>query len=327
MPEIEIPNLNSEVSVEEKVSPDNNEKRNNLPEEENFSKRNEDSVQHIINPLDNEDEIVQSKEYDGYNDITITIKDSKTPIVVLFGPKSCGKTMTLVRLSRYLKENGYVITPDKTFRDSKDEHYKQMCYKFPNMINSDDAASSTNLISFMLAKVTKNGSIKCQILEGPGELYFDEDNPDKEFPTYLNQIITSNNRKIWIFMLEPDWKDTKDRENYVDRITKFSKQIKSRDKVILLVNKVDKADGLVINTGVVKYSPLLKEIKDSYPGILKPFENKIPISNWFEEYRCKIIPFQTGLYSTTNSGKLKYTKSDDRYPKKLWNVIKKIVKG
>lgn len=327
MPEIEIPNLNSEVSVEEKVSPDNNEKRNNLPEEENFSKRNEDSVQHIINPLDNEDEIVQSKEYDGYNDITITIKDSKTPIVVLFGPKSCGKTMTLVRLSRYLKENGYVITPDKTFRDSKDEHYKQMCDEFPNMINSDDAASSTNLISFMLAKVIKDGSTKCQILEAPGELYFDEDNPDKEFPTYLNQITTCNNRKIWIFMLEPNWKNTKDRENYVDRITKFSKQIKPRDKVILLMNKVDKADGLVLNMGTIKYSSLLKEIKDSYPGILKPFENKIPISNWFEEYRCKIVPFQTGLFSKTSSGKLKFTKSDDIYPKKLWNVIKKIVKG
>lgn len=327
MPEIEIPNLNSEVSVREKVLPDNNEKINNLPQEEDFSKRNEDSVQHIINPLDNEDKIPQSKEYDGYNDITITIKDSKTPIVVLFGPKSCGKTMTLVRLSRYLKENGYVITPDKTFRDSKDEHYKQMCDKFPNMINSANAASSTNLISFMLAKVIKDGSTKCQILEAPGELYFDEDNPDKEFPTYLNQITTCNNRKIWIFMLEPNWKNTKDRENYVDRITKFSKQIKPRDKVILLMNKVDKADGLVLNMGTIKYSSLLKEIKDSYPGILKPFENKIPISNWFEEYRCKIVPFQTGLFSKTSSGKLKFTKSDDRYPKKLWNVIKKIVKG
>ena len=41
------------------------------------------------------------------NEISITIADQKTPIVVLFGPPSCGKTMTLVRLTRYLRTIGF----------------------------------------------------------------------------------------------------------------------------------------------------------------------------------------------------------------------------
>ena len=34
------------------------------------------------------------------NSIAVTIADKETPIVVLFGPAACGKTMTLVRLTR-----------------------------------------------------------------------------------------------------------------------------------------------------------------------------------------------------------------------------------
>ena len=194
------------------------------------------------------------------------------------------------------------------------------------MINSDDAASSTNLISFMLASITRNGKKICQILEAPGELYFDEDNPKKDYPTYINQIKNLSNRKIWIFMLEPDWKNEQDRQNYVDRITDFAKNIRSKDSVILLMNKIDKSN-LVIKVGVVNTSALFKEVKDSYPGILEPFVNKIPILNWFEKYRCRIIPFQTGDYTVTDSGKMKYQKSDDIYPMMLWRAIRKIVRG
>ncbi|MBO6118365.1 MAG: hypothetical protein J6P44_07475 [Bacteroidales bacterium] len=284
----------------------------------------QNSVSETIDEYDSDSQ--NSVTYDGYNDITVSIKDKDTPIVILFGPKSCGKTMTLVRLSRYLKEQMYTVSPDRTFRDSGDKHYERMCREFPNMINSDDAASSTNLISFMLASITRNGKKICQILEAPGELYFDEDNPKKDYPTYINQIKNLSNRKIWIFMLEPDWKNEQDRQNYVDRITDFAKNIRSKDSVILLMNKIDKSN-LVIKVGVVNTSALFKEVKDSYPGILEPFVNKIPILNWFEKYRCRIIPFQTGDYTVTDSGKMKYQKSDDIYPMMLWRAIRKIVRG
>lgn len=328
MPTINIPGLDDNNSFKE---------INNTipaPSEDTNINENDSNANNfdITNNIDSDSITIEESDtpgisYDGYNDITVNVKDKKTPIVILFGPKSCGKTMTLVRLSRYLKENGYQVVPEKTFRDSRDKDYQRMCVEFPQMVNSDDAAASTSLISFMLTKVIKDSNLKCQILEAPGELYFDEDQPEREFPTYLNYITTCPNRKIWVFMLEPNWKNEEDRLNYVNRITQFTKEIKPQDKVILLMNKIDKADGLVVRTGVVKPQALLKEVKDSYPSILKPFVNNIPILSFFEKYRCTILPFQTGKYSKTTSGKLKYTKSDDSYPKMLWNSIKQAIKG
>ena len=45
----------------------------------------------------------------------ITISDKSSPIVLLFGPMSSGKSMTLVRLSRYLRDKGFIIKTDKYF--------------------------------------------------------------------------------------------------------------------------------------------------------------------------------------------------------------------
>lgn len=109
------------------------------------------------------------------NKITVSISDNTTPIVVLYGPPACGKTMTLVRLTRFLKDIGYTITPDKVFRGSEDPKYKELCDDFDEIIASNDAALSTDRISFMLVKVFFNGHPICQILEAPGEHYY---NPD-----------------------------------------------------------------------------------------------------------------------------------------------------
>lgn len=49
---------------------------------------------------------LSEEELNDVNKIRITINDSSAPVVVLFGPASCGKTMTLVRLSRYLQGQG-----------------------------------------------------------------------------------------------------------------------------------------------------------------------------------------------------------------------------
>ena len=56
-----------------------------------------------------------ASEINDPNSIKVTIADPKTPIVVLYGPPSCGKTMTLVRLTRYLNSKGYSVVPDRIF--------------------------------------------------------------------------------------------------------------------------------------------------------------------------------------------------------------------
>ena len=49
---------------------------------------------------------VASEEQNDPNSITVTVSDPNTPIVILYGPPSCGKTMTLVRMTRYLQSQG-----------------------------------------------------------------------------------------------------------------------------------------------------------------------------------------------------------------------------
>ena len=54
-------------------------------------------------------------KYDDPNEIKVIISNKNIPIVILFGPPSCGKTMLLIRLTRYLKSIGYSIKPIKNF--------------------------------------------------------------------------------------------------------------------------------------------------------------------------------------------------------------------
>ena len=47
------------------------------------------------------------EEMNDSNKIKVTIADYNTPLVILFGPPACGKTMTMVRLTRYLQKKGF----------------------------------------------------------------------------------------------------------------------------------------------------------------------------------------------------------------------------
>lgn len=128
-------------------------------------------------------------QYDDPNKINVTIADKNVPLVILFGPAACGKTMTMVRLTRYLRNRSYKISPVRSFRPANDHNYRELCENFDSMINQSDASKSTNRIEFMLIEVLNNGKPLCQILEAPGEYYFDPLNPHNPFPNYVNTII------------------------------------------------------------------------------------------------------------------------------------------
>ena len=249
------------------------------------------------------------------NKIIVTISNQKVPLVVLFGPPACGKTMTLVRLTRYLQSEGYIISPIRTFRPASDTNYDDICRNFDVMINSNNAAASTNRVSFMLVDVlNKNGRSLCQILEAPGEHYFDLKEPNKEFPAYVNTIIQSSNRKIWMIMLEPEWEDTQDRKNYVTKITR------------LKYNKIDKTL-FVRNIGNVNCEAAIRKTEEEFPNIFKPFENLNPITKFISKYRCEFVPFQTGTYTDTEDGGRTYQEGPREYCAKLWSVLLKKIRG
>lgn len=259
------------------------------------------------------------------NRIRVTIADSQAPIVVLFGPPACGKTMTLVRLTRYLKKQGYKVSPIRTFRPSSDENYRNLCDHFDEMMNSDDAAKSTDRISFMLVEVIDNGKRVCQILEAPGEYYFDPQNPNKGFPNYVNAIINSENRKLWAIMVEPNWKEAQDRRNYVNKINSLKKLTSVHDDTLFVLNKVD-VTNFVIRQGKVNVSAAIKEVAHLYPNIFEEFRNQNPITRFFKEFNCDFVPFQTGMYNETDMG-LTFVESHDSYCQRFWRAIRNSIVG
>ena len=261
------------------------------------------------------------------NKIIVTISNQKVPLVVLFGPPACGKTMTLVRLTRYLQSEGYIISPIRTFRPASDTNYDDICRNFDVMINSNNAAASTNRVSFMLVDVlNKNGRSLCQILEAPGEHYFDLKEPNKEFPAYVNTIIQSSNRKIWMIMLEPEWEDTQDRKNYVTKITRLKSRKRPCDNVVFVYNKIDKTL-FVRNIGNVNCEAAIRKTEEEFPNIFKPFENLNPITKFISKYRCEFVPFQTGTYTDTEDGGRTYQEGPREYCAKLWSVLLKKIRG
>ncbi|MDE7089842.1 MAG: hypothetical protein K2O54_06955, partial [Prevotella sp.] len=219
------------------------------------------------------------EELNDANKIKVTIADYKTPLLILFGPPACGKTMTLVRLTRYLQSKGYTVQPITSFRPAYDKNYSDMCNNFDSMINSDDAAQSTAKINFMLVQVMYQGKTLCQILEGPGEYYFKPEEPNASFPKYVNAIINSNNRKIWAIMVEPDSTNKRmgveARKHYVNKIHRLKTKINSRDKVMFIFNKIDETP-FVITPGNIKYNLALQHTEFLYPNIFVPFRNVNP---------------------------------------------------
>jgi hypothetical protein len=178
--------------------------------------------------------------YDAKANDIVVITDS-SPVIILFGSGASGKTMTLIRLTKYLIKQGYKVAPERTFRDARDTHYQEMCNNFISMVNSTKAPDRNSIIDFMLVKVMdKWGRPICQLLEAPGEHFFDPKAPKRPFPSYINTISQSNNRRTWIFMVEKDWMNQSDRSSFAQKIMELQQQYVSiKDNVIFTCNKAD----------------------------------------------------------------------------------------
>lgn len=259
------------------------------------------------------------------NAIIVTVSDLRTPVIVLFGARTSGKTMTLIRLTKYLETMGYNVVPDPIFRPDSDTHYNRMCDGFGSLVHSDYAAVGNDVMSFMLVKViSPNGRTLCQILEAPGEHYFDSDIPDREFPAYIENISrTIKNRKTWMFIVEENWggKQTV-RDLYAKKIQAMQHRIKSTDKIIFTCHKVDKSVHFLPN-GYPNTKEIFNTIKDQYPGIFDKYKNTNPITRWFAPYKFSFVTFSAGAFTSTANGRQVYTPGDDYYPRKLWEAIKK----
>ena len=290
-------------------------------------------VQHIDIDVENEGQnisAVQENENTAsavIDENDITIADKQSPIVMLFGPRSSGKSMTLVRLSRFLRDNGYTIKVDKTFKS--DAKYKEKCEKFLKDLDTKEALSGNAYTDFLLVKVIKQGTTVCQFLEAPGEHYFDPDDVSaRNFPPYMTEIIRKlRNRKIWVFITEAEWDvNNSTKKAYVRRISNCKAQlVRKTDRFVMLYNKVDQKDELFDN-GQIHLSSAERMMIEEYDGLAQMFINKNPITSLWRKYIYKFVPFCTGYYFTEKN-RLTYKESEELYPKLLWNALMKCIKG
>jgi len=255
----------------------------------------------------------------------ITIADRQSPIVMLFGARSSGKSMTLVRLSRYLRDKGYTVKVDKTFKS--DAKYKEKCDKFMNYLDTKEALPGNAYTDFLLIKVINHGTTVCQFLEAPGEHYFDPQNVSaKNFPPYMTEIIRKlRNRKIWVFITEAEWDvNSSVKRAYVRRIANCKSQlVRPNDRYIILYNKVDQKEEL-FETSRVLVGPAERLMKEEYEGLASLFANQNPITRLWRKFDYKFVPFCTGYYEDRT---LHYTESEERYPQMLWDALMKCLKG
>jgi len=230
------------------------------------------------------------EELNDPNKIKVTIADDETPLVILFGPPSSGKTMVLIRLTRYLRgKDGFKVEPIRSFRPAYDRNYHDICENFDALIDSDDAARSTSRINF---------------------------------------ILSSENRKVWAIMVEPEHTnnrmDTPARRSYADKVKSLQREMGSRDKVVFVFNKIDKSDFVIRkDRAIINYKEARKYISKHYPNIYTSYTNVNPLTKWFQPYNFGFIAFQTGTFPIAADGTKTFEQGHNAYPQKLWEMIRK----
>jgi hypothetical protein len=270
---------------------------------------------------------LESNSYVANVNDTVTIADP-SPIIILFGSGASGKTMTLIRLTKFLIQQGYKVSPERTFRDARDVHYQSMCDNFTTLVNNTKAPGRNQVVDFMLVKVMdKYGRPICQLLEAPGEHYFDKDAPKKPFPAYINTISQSRSRRTWVFIVEKDWENQNDRNNFAQKICDLQQQyVLTQDKVIFTCHKAD-LHGHYMAGGQYNYPLFFNDIKNQYPNIFSKYVNHNPITKLWCKYNFDFVVFSAGSFSDDGYSEKNYVPSNDRNPAKLWQVILKTVKG
>lgn len=261
----------------------------------------------------------------------IKIGDKRAPIIMLFGPPTSGKSMTLVRLARYLRKQGYTVKADPTFKS--DNAYKARCDQFHKTLNTTEALQGNALNEFLMVKVINHGTTVCQILEAPGEHYFNPKKPDevsaRNFRPYLTEIIRNlPNRKIWVFITEAEWNvHASVKDSYVARIRGCKHQLlKPTDRVVMLYNKVDQKEEL-FEDGHLHVSSAENAMKDEYEGLAAVFKNTNPVTSLWRRFNYRFVPFCTGYYTKQVGGKYKYNESEEHYPRLLWAGLMECIKG
>lgn len=289
----------------------------------------------------------KKKGYDGGN-APNGYDGANAPVVIFFGQSAGGKTTALVRLIRFLNgeykprvseafhNHYYGHRKDITFDDIKNEVEMQLNAPSYGEIMGTKERALVNIIK------REGGNYHCRFLEVPGEDFVDLHNAGhidagaaRTNLDYLEDAMSCRHKKIWVFFFDVDFTSTPELEGSKDDYVNAMKEIEigSNDKIIVLLNKVDKVK---IGDAQTSLSPSEYEsfINENFNKILKekPFSTKRwsifglrdPYNRHFELLGYSSFHFKKvkkiGVEATWER-----EESEDKYPKALWNTIDRAI--
>lgn len=270
------------------------------------------------------------------------ITDHQTPIVIMVGPASCGKSMVLVRIAKYLHEHGYSVHADTAYINT--QKYIADCEEFERHLNSNIAMPG-NVTDLLVEVRDPNNNKICQFLEAPGEDYFSALDPKKEVPPYLQTICSDvvPNRKCFVFLLDLDSYPVDDkgvahkelrfrnnpdlRNDYTDRLLNVILPLsrKKIDRFMLLYNKID-LTGYGDKNQCENVKGALKDAKDNYGRLFSYGKMKRKyLGGFITLNNYKFFPFCTGSFFNEKDDEghtiQRYIISGNTYPQMLWTEL------
>lgn len=245
-------------------------------------------------------------------------------LVVFAGPRESGKTVALMRLTHYLRQNRNIkIEPNRNYR--QDASYQTSVNSFLNDLhNPHFSPKRTGSIDFLVLDVFKESELYCQFLEAPGEAFFDPDDPHSiDFPTYITDILSKDKlNKVFVFFFENQMLLQEDPMAYSSRLSRLvSMMNKKNDDIIILYNKADRLRELYTGN-----RPNEKEFK-------RLLFNDEHYSDFFGSLktlgiRMKFVPFSSGTFQQVPGKNLeRWIHSQNSYPDELWRNIDKCFKS
>lgn len=271
-------------------------------------------------PMDNDEDAFENHRYENIGGIN-------APLVIFYGPREVGKTVTLLRFSEYVSRvQAARFTPVPSFISHPAYQKTQQLWRKAEMdMLNNGAPPATSNIRFICFDLTINGSHFCQFLEAPGEHFFQAGQTVADYPVYLNQIFGGNYRKIYYFFFSPNMLATpQNRTSYAMQVTDFLTRgvVPGRDSVAILYSQVDTTN--YFNHGRINHA----QVEQSFYGNpdFAPLINYLTGRNPHGG-RIPFITFSSGRFVDRPDGGKGWTISNDEYPEGLWRSLGDFING
>ena len=252
----------------------------------------------------------------------ICIPNKDVPIIIPFGHRCIGKTLMIHRLIRYLLEDSYCCTPERTFRNDKE--YESICKEHEKVLFHKGTIPVATLDKgdILLEILDRKNNHCCYLFDCCGERFCNADYTLAEMSSYLTEIIDSPNPKIWLFMYDAaPCLDENERCDYVNAIRLFYSSLDyKKNKAVCVLSKADKCFGL-FKAGKIDKDIAFDKANELYHNFMKQFEERHIVSRLLHTDKWQFVPFCSGEVIYKNDENYEFIPGPNEFPMKLWNTL------